>query len=1317
MPETSLIQRESAILHELTQLAVERAKAESGTKSGLSATAEAAESEFQQKRQEIAQRFESDSAEEERTYQEEHGRILSTFKSEHGTEEKDFQRTRNGVVARFEATRNKARKSCDEKRWEAATVYDASRDGAKKQFEKTSKQLAGELETFEPIGQFSRYLLNECKRFVSPAEEEPHEVPDPPDEDPLRFLQEAISRTDALSASLNKLALPRVLKLENYAWIVIVLCVALAYPGWLFLGFPIGLVAAVAVGLAVGIGLHLWLRSLARVRVGKIYPSLCQALKEVEAWGNRCQERAAAHLQQQKHEITERRDTEVQRAEEALEKVLAELDRRRIDDVRQLDEQYAKRRAEIQEKRDRALEQLEKEHTERVNAIKARFENDTQAVTLEFQSQTSEGKAGFQKRWDALADRWQKGMTHVQDTVAGINQESARLFPDWSGPGWENWTPATQVPPGLRFGEFRVLPAQIPYGIPHDEHLKAMTPTELILPALLPIPTGGSLLLKAVGAGREAAVQCLQAVMLRYLTALPPGKVRFTIIDPVGLGQNFSGFMHLADYDEALVTSRIWTEPSHIEQRLTDLTDHMENVIQKYLRNEFETIEQYNINAGEVAEPFRFLVIANFPVNFSDSTARRLISIASSGARCGVYTLISVDAQQALPQGCMLKDLERHSLTLVWKDQRFVWRGSEFEQYPLQLDAPPPPEILTPLMHTLGAMAKEATRVEVPFEFIAPADDQWWTSSSSDGIDVPLGKSGATRLQHLKLGKGTSQHVLIAGRTGSGKSTLLHALITNLALHYSPEEVELYLIDFKKGVEFKTYATHELPHARVVAIESEREFGLSVLQRLDAELKYRGEKFRDVGAQDLNAYRQANGNAPTPRILLIVDEFQEFFVEDDKVAAEASLLLDRLVRQGRAFGIHVHLGSQTLSGAYSLARSTLGQMAVRIALQCSESDAHLILSEENSAARLLSRPGEAIYNDANGLVEGNHFFQVVWLPDDRREVYLERLHELARQRNLVPAQPQIVFEGNIAANPAKNALLHQLLSSPTWPASPRAAQAWMGEAIAIKDPTAAVFRPQSGSNLLIIGQQDESALGILSMAVVSLASQYPPAITPDQPAGARFYILDGSPVDSVNAGYLAKLADITPLPVQVGGWRELPAIIDELAQEVERRQASESSDAQSIYLIIYDVQRFRDLRKADDDFGFSKMGEDEKPGPAKQFANIVREGPGFGVHTLLWCDTLNNVNRTLERQAIREFEMRVLFQMSANDSSTLIDSPIANKLGPHRALFFSEEQGRLEKFRPYGIPSPEWLDWVRSQFGSRAASPFLVNPSSIASTS
>jgi hypothetical protein len=74
------------------------------------------------------------------------------------------------------------------------------------------------------------------------------------------------------------------------------------------------------------------------------------------------------------------------------------------------------------------------------------------------------------------------------------------------------------------------------------------------------------------------------------------------------------------------------------------------------------------------------------------------------------------------------------------------------------------------------------------------------------------------------------------------------------------------------------------------------------------------------------------------------------------------------------------------------------------------------------------------------------------------------------------------------------------------------------------------------------------------------------------------------------------------------------------------------------------------------------------------------------------CDTYNNANRFLSKKAFSEFEMRVLFQMSANDSASLIDSPKANALGLHRALFYNEQEGYLETFRPYALPGGEWIE-------------------------
>jgi energy-coupling factor transporter ATP-binding protein EcfA2 len=903
----------------------------------------------------------------------------------------------------------------------------------------------------------------------------------------------------------------------------------------------------------------------------------------------------------------------------------------------------------------------------------------------------------FRSRWDAMASRWNEGMQRFQQGLEQLDGVCGSLFPDWEAVDWSRWTPSAKTPGGILFGNLDFRLGRVEGGIPQDERLRPAQ-TDFSVPALFPFGDRPLLLLKSDGEGRAAAIEAIQTLMLRMLTAVPPGKVRFMIVDPVGLGENFSAFMHLADYNDQLVSSRIWTDASHIEQRLTELTGHMENVIQVYLRNEFASIEEYNREAGDLAEPYRILVVANFPAGFSEAAAARLLSIVASGARCGVYTLLSVDPRQRAPREFRLADLEREAIKLAWNEGSFVLEHPDWGRLPLEIGALPPAGQFTEIVRAVGEHSRDADRVEVPFSAIAPADSEWWTSDSRAGIDVPLGRAGAMKFQHLQLGKGTSQHVLIAGKTGSGKSTLLHAMIVCVALRYSPDDVELYLIDFKKGVEFKVYAQAGLPHARVVAIESEREFGVSVLERLDAELKRRGDMFRAQGVQDLNGFCALGPDSKLPRILLIIDEFQELFVEDDRIAQNATLLLDRLVRQGRAFGIHVMLGSQTLAGSYSLPRSTIGQMAVRIALQCSDADAHLILSEENTAARLLTRPGEAIYNDANGLFEGNHPFQVVWLPDHERENYLNQLHEFARSRNYA-VRPPVVFEGNVAADLRRNEGLAQLLAAPAWPAATQAAHAWLGAAVAIKEPTSVAFARVSGAHLLVVGHQEESALGILAAAVISLAAQQGPAGC----GGASFHVLDGARSDSPALAFWPRLARALPHAVQVADVRTAAVEVAAVAAELAAREASGGDGQPPLYLVIHDLARFRELRRGDDDFSFSRSDDSQPASPASQFTRILREGPALGIHVLMWCDSYNNVNRTFDRQGLREVELRVLFQMNATDSSNLIDSPAAAQLGVHRALLYNEGEGRLEKFRPYGPPPDDWLAWLDRQLHARAA--------------
>lgn len=620
----------------------------------------------------------------------------------------------------------------------------------------------------------------------------------------------------------------------------------------------------------------------------------------------------------------------------------------------------------------------------------------------------------------------------------------------------------------------------------------------------------------------------------------------------------------------------------------------------------------------------------------------------------------------------------------------FYDQGEGFADCVLTFDAAPKKALIDRVIEQVGLKAHDAMRVEVAFaDLLAMSDvseENWWTHQSFDLAEVPLGPSGASDIQSLKIGKGLAHHGLIVGRPGSGKTNLMHVIITGLALKYAPAEMELYLIDFKKGVGFKAYADHKLPHARVIAIESEREFGLSVLRKLDKELTRRGELFRaQNGAEKLSEYRERREKTKSadeevmPRIILIADEFQEFFTVEDSISREATLLFDRIARQGRAFGIHMILGTQTLSGSYGIGRSTMDQMAIRVALQCSEADSRIILGDDNPGARFLSRPGEAIYNDENGQVQSNKLFQVAIFTEKDKEAFLSRIREreLARGKDGVIARKPLVFEGHLPANLEDSDEFAALVTAPK-PNLRRGVAAWIGEPIAIKEPTHARLRRQAGANFLVVTRDEEQGMGVLCGALASLAVQH-------GDEECRFIIASYATADADWADCFAPFGEELPHETSLVTRRQLPDVTRQLAREVEARHAAGGVAKHNIFLTIAGIGRARELRKDEDDFS--------SDGPADELMKVLRDGPEVGVHCLMWADVPASLTRTLGRKALAEFGIRAAGVMSQEDSQTLIDDGAAAKIDrPHRMILFDEEQpGVLEKFRPFSLASEQWL--------------------------
>ena len=465
-----------------------------------------------------------------------------------------------------------------------------------------------------------------------------------------------------------------------------------------------------------------------------------------------------------------------------------------------------------------------------------------------------------QRRWQELETDWKNRLQPLCEQLRAANDAAEKLCPAWNARQWKNWTPPAEFQNAAKFARLEAGVEKFVGALPKDPRLKWFGPATLSAPLSLVCPAQGSILFESGKTSGDEAFGAINNIIFRLLATTPPGKLSFTIFDPVGLGQNFAALMHLADYEESSINSRIWTQSAQFEEKLAELNEHMEKIIQMYLRNEYATIAEYNAagrqRGGEISFPRHRVVPGEFQRHGGQAAAQHR---RQRRALRRLYAHPLGSAQRAAAGFCAGRTAQKQRRASSAPTAVLNWPTGARPGVQLIFDPPPPPEFATDFLHRIGEGSKNSTRVEVPFEKVAPADADMWREETTELLRVPIGRSGATKFQYLEIGSGTRQHALIAGKTGSGKSTLFHVIITNLALRCSPEQVEFYLVDFKKGVEFKCYGSRRLPHARVVAIESDREFGLSVLQRVDEELRRRGDLFRKVGAQDLAGYKRAGG--------------------------------------------------------------------------------------------------------------------------------------------------------------------------------------------------------------------------------------------------------------------------------------------------------------------------------------------------------------------------------------------------------------------------------------------------------------------------
>jgi len=845
--------------------------------------------------------------------------------------------------------------------------------------------------------------------------------------------------------------------------------------------------------------------------------------------------------------------------------------------------------------------------------------------------------------------------THQGETKAG-SPLWARSMADWSSADWSDLTSSL-----ARVGVAGIVKAgSMPLSGDGPDS------KDLVLPVAVPLLGRANLVVKATGELMEKANTALQATAIRLLSSVLPGKVRIVGIDSVGLGAALSELLPLS---EQIKGPKFWHEEKEIVKVLQDLTSHMAMVQQKYLKNEYSSIDEYNLKAQEIAEPYRVLLVAGFPAGFNQESAQRLISIAQNGPQLGVHVLMSVDTARKLPYDFALDDIERSATVFEEREEGFHWQGGPSTQ--IVLDSVPDGKMNKELLSEVVELASDGERVVVPFSKIASSTP--WSDTTQASLEFPLGKKGANETLRMVLGgEGTSHHALMGGRTGSGKSILLHTIVCAISLKYSPEEVELYLVDFKEGVEFQVY--RDLPHARVVAIETEREFGISVLEGLVAELNRRGEVFRREGIRDIAEYRQRTSK-PMSRILLLMDEVQVLFA--GRTQQKARMLIDDVCRRGRSFGIHVVLVSQAISRDM-LEASTLSQLGIRIALQMNERDSVTILGRDNEAARLLERPGEAIFNPAGGLPAKNERFQVAYLSGDDVAQQVAHVRKIAEAKGL--NRRPILFEGNRLAHVSDSSLVAR--RSPTPAIIPRGYDLTLGEPTTLElEHVTFRMRRQTGGNLLLAGADEGKAFRLMVPALASLGTQFANGMS-------RHLLLNLANVDEEWFDRFYLLEDWIP-SLEIWSHGDVVEAITEFHTELLSRVAGQTEargKGRTIqppwFLSIFALQRAR----------FPKPEKYGKHESITKFCELLRDGPQHGIHVIAWADVCRNLEQVVGREWV-EFGGRVV--LGGGDVTKLAAVGGGGHFEPPKqnyALLFNEEHpDSLIKVRCYGEDSIDWL--------------------------
>ena len=782
-------------------------------------------------------------------------------------------------------------------------------------------------------------------------------------------------------------------------------------------------------------------------------------------------------------------------------------------------------------------------------------------------------------------------------------------------------------------------------------------------------------------------------IIWSFLSALPVTSVNTVIFDPDKKGGSIVPFLEFKKRCPDAFDEAIYTDADSINERLQKLNQHINELIQEKLGTHFNSLLEYNKSTPTRTEKYNLLVVYDFPECFDSRSIDLLQNILKNGGRCGIYAVIcnNKDIHYSSYDNIdeKIDGLRRFSSNIEYRDRKYQLLPFNL---PISIKDSLSSEDISNFVDSYAALSDKIKNRGLSFEDIL--DDKLFSRDLSAGLSIPVGIGDGEKVVPIVFGKGSSHHALIAGATGSGKSTLLHTIIMSSMLHYSPDLLNLYLMDFKSGTEFKVYDSKNLPHIKLLALDAMQEFGESILEDLVAEISRRSDEFKRVGASKLGEYVKAT-NKPMPKILVIMDEFQILFNDSTnrKVAYHSAELTKRIVTEGRSYGIHLIMATQStkIISNLTIESGTIEQMRIRIGMKCGEWDANYLFTDRNDtkALEMMKGPiGTAVMNPEY-TEEANIGFRAAYCDDATQERYLDMIADKFAH---YPCDLQ-TFEGNRTTELLKtNACAKDSNNDAVVTVE-------VGNLIKVAPPLTITFDRRRKHNTLVCGTNERMSENILNIFAFFMLKN----------AKAQIYCFDGehllgpSSADRVYAAF-AKMNDTFILAESRGDIIEYVNEIYELYSERKKH-----GGGKSVFILIKNLQ-YLDLLKSmfkgdmiDESEYIGNVPESEDAfdfgsdvstlGVSEKLLKIIDDGTAYGIHIIVSSLEYQSVKESMYfgENILAKFPERFVFSLNDSDAESLIEGVSVTSLRDN-TVYYTDSVKNTFQLKPYVFPKIEELE-------------------------